>query len=260
MKFVNLGCGSKYSKDKRWINIDFCPREKGVKKVNILKGLPFENDSIDAIFSSNMLEHFTRSQGEQHIVECARVLKRGGIIRIVVPDLENVCREYLKVLDNVRKDESYKEKYEYVHIELIDQMVRPSAGGEMVKYWEKPTADIEYVKERTGFPEDWSLYSKTEKYQRIQRLYLLKQRMVSRMGKIIRYIDAGKYAYSGELHKWMYDSYSLTKLLSNNGFENIQIMKCNESRIDSWNEFGIEINQDGSEYKPSCLYIEGILK
>lgn len=260
MIYLNLGCGSKYSNDKSWVNIDFNPRKKGVKKVNILKGLPFDSNSVDAVFSSNMLEHFTRDQGEKHIRECARVLKKGGIIRIVVPDLENVCREYLRILDHVKNDDSYREKYEYVHIELIDQMVRSFAGGDMVKYWEKPTADLEYVKQRTGFPEDWAIYKNNPHYQRINRLYQLKQKMVVRMGKLVKYFDAGKYAYSGELHKWMYDSYTLTNLLENNGFDAIEIMKCNESRIDSWTDFGIEINNDGTEYKPSCLYVEGVLK
>ena len=94
----------------------------------------------------------------------------------------------------------------------------------------------------------------------MNRLYQLKQKMVVRMGKLVKYFDAGKYAYSGELHKWMYDSYTLTNLLENNGFDAIEIMKCNESRIDSWTDFGIEINNDGTEYKPSCLYVEGVLK
>ena len=38
-KMFNIACGSRF--DDRWINIDFHPVSKKVKKVNILKGLPF---------------------------------------------------------------------------------------------------------------------------------------------------------------------------------------------------------------------------
>lgn len=79
----------------------------------------------------------------------------GGVIRIVVPDLENICREYLSILDNVRRDPSYQKKYEYIVIALIDQMTRQHSGGEMLAYWESDERDEEYILKRTGYPEDY---------------------------------------------------------------------------------------------------------
>lgn len=63
---------------------------------------------------------------------------------------------------------------------------------------------------------------------------------------------------SGEVHKWMYDSYSLKELLKKSGFGDIEIKKCNQSQIHNWQTYKLEVNKDGSEYKPHSLYIEGV--
>jgi predicted SAM-dependent methyltransferase len=73
---------------------------------NICYGIPFEKDSIPYIFSSHFLEHLDKKEGESFIRECYRVLKPGGKIRILVPDidteirnLENDLRVYKKTRD-----------------------------------------------------------------------------------------------------------------------------------------------------------------
>lgn len=255
MIFVNCGCGEKYSTDSEWVNIDFNSNSKNVKKVNILKGLPFANNSVDAVFSSCMLEHFTKDQGEEHIAECYRVLKPGGILRIVVPDLENVCKEYLEVLEKVKSDQRYEKKYDYILIELIDQMTRTHGGGEMLKYWEDKAADIEYVKCRTGFPEDYKVSNDSVKHRIFIRLMELKRKLSSKI-RLLNVIDSGRWALHGELHKWMYDSYNLSALLEKNGFTDICLMVCNDSHIPSWKKYKLEITEEGTEYKPNCLYME----
>lgn len=77
MKYLNLGCGSKYIKNEKWDNIDFHGNDE-VIAVNILQGLPYKDNSVDGIFSSCMLEHFSKEQAECHIKECLRVLKKGA--------------------------------------------------------------------------------------------------------------------------------------------------------------------------------------
>lgn len=161
MKYVNCGCGNKYVRDAEWINIDFNSNNEGVQSYNILKGLPFESESVDCVFTSCMLEHFTKEQAQSFVKECGRVLKKGGILRIVIPDLEDVCREYLNILSLVQDNEKeYQKKYEYVIIELIDQMTRMHSGGEMQKYWEDEERDEPYIWQRTGYPEGWKEINK----------------------------------------------------------------------------------------------------
>lgn len=255
MKYINLGCGSKYSLSDEWINIDFNPKEKEVKKVNILKGLPFEDNTINAVYSSCMLEHFTKEQAERHIRECKRVLCDGGIIRIVVPDLENICKEYISILEKVRFDKGYQEKYEYIIIELIDQMTRSQSGGQMLKYWNKSGADLDYVRERTGFPEEWEKYYDSKRWKIGNRLFDIKKKIIQK-SRLLQIIDSGRFAMQGELHKWMYDSYNLTQLLEKQGFSDIKVQKYNQSDIQDWEKYKLEIDSKGKEYKPNCLYIE----
>lgn len=50
------------------------------------------------------------------------------LLRIVVPDLENICREYLRILELARQDKKYQEKYNWIVVELLDQLVRVKGG------------------------------------------------------------------------------------------------------------------------------------
>lgn len=58
------------------------------------KPLPYPNDSVEAIFSSHVLEHLFMDEVERLIPEFFRVLKVGGICRVVVPDLEKIVAGY----------------------------------------------------------------------------------------------------------------------------------------------------------------------
>ena len=47
-------------------------------------------------YSSHTLEHFDKADGRSFLSECHRVLRPGGIIRIVVPDLHVIVVDYLE--------------------------------------------------------------------------------------------------------------------------------------------------------------------
>jgi predicted SAM-dependent methyltransferase len=61
---------------------------------NILRKLPFKDNSVDYIFSEHTLEHFTYEHAEKILKECRRVLGPAGIIRISVPDLSSTIEKY----------------------------------------------------------------------------------------------------------------------------------------------------------------------
>ena len=63
---------------------------------NLDKTFPWPDSSVDAVYSSHTLEHFSREDGRRFLTECHRVLRKGGIIRIVVPDLHHDVVEYLE--------------------------------------------------------------------------------------------------------------------------------------------------------------------
>ena len=67
--------------------------------------------------------------------ECRRVLKPGGIIRVVVPDLEAMIRSYLLALENAKMGiEGWNHNYDWMMLEMYDQVVRDQPGGEMARY------------------------------------------------------------------------------------------------------------------------------
>jgi ubiquinone/menaquinone biosynthesis C-methylase UbiE len=67
-----------------------------VKWCDVSRRLPYENDSVDRIYSSHLLEHIPRDKGEYLLGECYRVLKANGVFRLVVPDLLWHARNYVR--------------------------------------------------------------------------------------------------------------------------------------------------------------------
>jgi SAM-dependent methyltransferase len=74
------------------------------------------------------------------------------------------------------------------------------------------------------------------------------------MERIIR----GEATRTGELHRWMWDRYTLEELLSSIGFTDIRTEMPFSSRIEGWHRFHIDTNEDGNVWKPGSLYIEGV--
>ncbi len=64
------------------------------KLVDVRKGLPLDNNSVDYIYCSHVLEHFEKWETEKILRECRRVLNKTGVMRIVLPDLEKLISKY----------------------------------------------------------------------------------------------------------------------------------------------------------------------
>lgn len=70
------------------------PRE--VIRLDVSKPLPWGDESARAIYSSHMVEHFERPEARRLLVECLRVLRPGGVLRLVLPDVQDGVRVYLQ--------------------------------------------------------------------------------------------------------------------------------------------------------------------
>lgn len=62
---------------------------------NIVHGLPIADNSADAAYSSHVLEHLGRDDAEIALVNTFRMLKPGGVFRMIVPDLQWRAARYL---------------------------------------------------------------------------------------------------------------------------------------------------------------------
>jgi predicted SAM-dependent methyltransferase len=89
---LHLGCGDVYFDG--WVNIDR-ESEKADVKLDLRSTLPYDNDSVDFIYSEHVIEHLTVQEGIRVLSECHRVLKSGGVVRIATPDLNYVIFRYL---------------------------------------------------------------------------------------------------------------------------------------------------------------------
>lgn len=239
MKILNLGCGSKVSSNAAVINMDwsillrvkknfilslFAPLlfrgerwnrfqtlPQNIVVHNLARGLPFEDNSIDAIYHSHLLEHLDRDIARVLLIEIYRVLKPGGVVRVVVPNFEADCRAYLESIARCERDETYVDKHDAYIALLIEQSVRREASGSR------------------------------------------KQNAIRRRIENLLLGDARK---RGETHQWAYDKINLTVLLKRVGFRSPEVMNYETSSIPNWNNYRLDLDADGNEYKPGSLYIE----
>src|SRR6185436_6938347 len=98
----NVGCGLHFHPD--WVNVDVVPATGEVIPVDVRKGLPFADRTFDAVYCSHVLEHLSQRQAASLLQHMHRVLRPGGIIRIAVPDLETLTKEYLRLLDQLKRE------------------------------------------------------------------------------------------------------------------------------------------------------------
>lgn len=100
---IHYGCGM--TAPASWQNFDVSPSLK-LKKIpfasrlaggadfpdnvtygNIVEGLPVANGSADAVYCSHVLEHLARNDVDIALANTFKMLKPGGVFRLVVPDL-----------------------------------------------------------------------------------------------------------------------------------------------------------------------------
>jgi predicted SAM-dependent methyltransferase len=255
-KFLNLGCGNRHHPD--FVNMDIVSNHPSVVAHNILKGIPFNDNSLSLVYHSHVLEHFNKIKGEWFIRECFRVIEPDGFIRIAVPDLEKIARKYLALLDKLSGDPSLPGyDYDWILLELYDQTMRNHRGGEMLQYFSQPV-----------IPNEDFIYSQVGNEARNVRNQVMQKPSVSLKSKIRNSINSvmlkvpayqsykiGKFRQEGEVHYRMYDRYSLSVLLKKVGFINVKVTTAFESNISNWGNFNLD-SENGLVLKPDSLFME----
>jgi predicted SAM-dependent methyltransferase len=270
--YLNIGCGSIFHPS--WNNIDSHRESSLIDLYDIRQGLPFSDEYLQVCYSSHVLEHLTQHHAKALLIECMRVLKSEGIIRLVVPDLEAIALNYLSTLERSGDIEA-QANYDWMMLELFDQTVREFSGGEMGKYLSRPNLpNREFILSRIGYEAEQFWQKQRENLSdqptlidklKSKNLGWLVKKLRIAIAKFFVLIIAGKesaeafdiglFRNSGEIHQWMYDRFSLARLLEECGFVDIKICQAHESRIPDFNSYDLDII-DGKVRKPDSLFIE----
>jgi predicted SAM-dependent methyltransferase len=278
IQYLNLGCGERFHSS--WKNINFISTGKDVIAHDLKQGIPFADNSFDVVYHSHVLEHFPKLDAVTFIRECYRVLRPQGILRVVVPDLEQIARMYLHCLENASiGSEKWKKNYQWILLEMYDQTVRNKSGGEMFDFLSKQDiSNREFVIKRCGIEiENIMNNSQKKSFSKnkpennfkkfLKHIYRLLRYSNYRRQAILKLIlsqieldalEIGQFRQSGEVHQWMYDHYSLSSLLKKCGLQEITKRTAHESYIPEWTSFNLDTEPDGSVYKPDSLYMESI--
>jgi len=89
---INLGCGKRnFGKD--WDHIDGgnYPHLNSKDIIN----LPYNDNTVDLLYASHVLEYFDREQARVILKEWKRVLKPNGILRLAVPNFKTMAHLFI---------------------------------------------------------------------------------------------------------------------------------------------------------------------
>jgi ubiquinone/menaquinone biosynthesis C-methylase UbiE len=95
---LNVGCGNDIRPG--YVNIDLYNKKADLKCP--AHSIPYEDGSVDEVFTSHMIEHLTPQEFEMALREWRRLLKLGGKLIIRCPNFELYVREFLE------GDEAYR--------------------------------------------------------------------------------------------------------------------------------------------------------
>ncbi len=94
MTKLHLGCGK--IRLPGYINVDILP-SAAVDKIADLAKLPWDDASVDMVYSCAAIEHFGRREWIGILKEWARVLKPGGLLRLSTADFDACVERYREV-------------------------------------------------------------------------------------------------------------------------------------------------------------------
>jgi SAM-dependent methyltransferase len=159
LTLLNLGCGP--TAPHGWINIDrspnvlldrvrplkwalfwagvlsesqMAPWPRNIRRINIKKGLPFANGTVDGIYSSHTLEHLYLNDARNVLIECARVLRRGAVLRLALPNAAEMAKDLVLALEEGSKDAGIR----YNEALAVFPTTAPSLTGKLLAPFSGP--------------------------------------------------------------------------------------------------------------------------
>ena len=254
---LNLGCGRR--RHPGWTNADLVPDTADVLRVDLRRRLPFADGTFTAVYASHVLEHLAPAEGADLLREIARVLVSGGVVRIVVPDLEGIARAYVASLDAVDAtgDDAARWWHRWMTVELLDQFVRRRSGGLMRRWWScDPVPCRDRIEERLGAEAAAAIAGIAAARAANRRPAVGHEAIL--VDEPVSDRDAARFASRGERHQWMYDRVSLADRLRAAGFVEPQRVGATDSAIPGFARYELDADASGRPHKPDSLFMEAV--
>ncbi len=144
--YVQYGCG--WSAPESWRNFDASPTlrferlpilgkmygknerrfPENAEYGDIVKGLPVQEDSCDGVYCSHVLEHLALNDFRVALRNTHKILKPGGIFRLVVPDLHVCATKYVN-------SEAADAASAFLRETCLGEERRPRSAKEMLISW-----------------------------------------------------------------------------------------------------------------------------
>jgi predicted SAM-dependent methyltransferase len=267
---LNLGCGADCH--PAFVNVDLVARP-GVLGHDLRQGIPFPDSTYDLVYHSTMLSHLRPNDALGLMTECRRVLKTGGVLRVVTEDLEQMCRVYLHKLEAAASGDRQSEPdYEWMILELFDQAAREYPGGGMVDYLSRdPLLNESFIYSRVGEQGRRMISGarslRNRRDSRPSKRHLLtglrakarKLVLSALLGPLaVRELEVGRFRLSsGQVSYRMYDRFSLGRLFTSAGFSNISLRAADQSAYPFWDDVNLDVSAEGVVARPHALIMEG---
>ena len=149
MNYVQYGAG--LDCPEGWINFDASPtarfekipvigriytknQERFPENVifgDVTRGLPIKDEDCEGVYCSHVLEHLSYVDFHKAINETYRILKPGGIFRLVVPDLEVLAENYL----TRTKQGDPRAAYDFMKNSYLGTVSRPRSLSAFFSNW-----------------------------------------------------------------------------------------------------------------------------
>jgi predicted SAM-dependent methyltransferase len=265
-KFLNLACGDYFIESENWVNLDWAPKSRKVIQANLLGRIPFEDNSFDFLYCSHFLEHIPKKDVLNFLTECNRVLKSNGRARFVLPDFENIAREYVHNIDN-----NLLKFAEFNIVEMIDQCVRKESGGELIKWYKNSLNDPQlsrYINKRTGYKINQNPKNRNRTLNKIQNLTFKKIYYIIQIKTIEAIIKVFPKWYrdnhvsttaTGEKHLWVHDFNSVQEALLQSGYHSVVKLNAFTSLELDFPVVPLDVDLEGSPIKGAeSMYIEAL--
>jgi predicted SAM-dependent methyltransferase len=97
--YINLGSG--HWKFDGWVNVDLDLASRPDVCADLAAGLPFRDASAELMHSEDFIDQLDLDGARRLLLECHRILKPGGVLRILTPDLAELARLYVQEPDRL---------------------------------------------------------------------------------------------------------------------------------------------------------------